>query len=169
MATGYDYGDFVKFMYQQGFYIISYSISLMSEEVSCIDNKIIISPRMSNDEKYIYVFTGIMQKQRMIGEPTRFTISYLEDSEGNEFRDNDNIMISILRTNSTPADLYTRSYSQWKFGVIFDNGIHLDEDKYLLFQTLKNIRKFDIDITNVDLFTLKPKKEREIENMMWLD
>lgn len=169
MATGYDYGDFVKLMYQQGFYIISYSINLTSEEVSCIDNKIIISPRISNDEKRIYVFTGIMQKQRMIGEPTRFTISYLEDSEGNEFRDNDNIMISILRTNSTPSDLYTRSYSQWKFGVIFDNGIHLDEDKYLLFQTLKNIRKFDIDITNVDLFTFKLKKEREIENMMWLD
>lgn len=169
MATGREYSDFVGLMYQRGFYAMNYNINLMSDEVSCVDNKIIISPMISNDEKFVYVFTGITQKQKMMGEPTRFRILYLEDVVGNEFKDNDNIMISVVKSSSSPVDLYTRSYSQWKFGVIFDNGIHLDEDKYLMFQALKEIGKFDIEIDSVDLFIYKPRKERKIQNMMWLD
>ena len=168
MATGQEYCDFVRLMYQHGFYVTSYNIDLMSEEVSCVGNKIIISPIISNDEKFTYVFTGKVQKQKILGEPTKFKL-YLEDVIGNEFKDKDNIMVSIVKTNSTPSDLYTRPYGQWKFGVTFDNGIYLDEDNYLIFQTIKEIGKFDMEINDIDLFIYKPRKDIRIENMMWLD
>ena len=164
--TRYSYDEYVKMMYQKGYYVSPYYINLMSEEVYCIDNKILIVPAYIEGEDKVYVFTGTSQKVATLSEPTGFVL-YLEDIEGCEFRDNDNIMLSMVRPNDV-VNLYTRNYAAWKFGLTFDKGIHLDPDKYLMFQAQKEIGIFDIDVRNVDLFRHKKKAEREYR-MMWLD
>lgn len=165
--SGYSYGEYVSIMYQKGYYVERYSIGLMSDEVYYIDNKILIVPAYVEREDKVYVFTGTLQKIAIIGEPTEFKL-YLEDINGLEFKDSDNIMLSLVNTNDV-VNLYTRNYATWKFGVVFDKGIYLDPDKYLMFQTQKDIGTFDIDIINVDLFRHKKKVEREHDRMMWLD
>ena len=164
--TRYSYDEYVKMMYKKGYYVSPYYINLMSEEVYCIDNKILIVPAYIEGEDKVYVFTGTSQKVATLSEPTGFVL-YLEDIEGCEFRDSDNIMLSMVRPNDV-VNLYTRNYAAWKFGLTFDKGIHLDPDKYLMFQAQKEIGIFDIDVRNVDLFRHKKKAEREYR-MMWLD
>src|SRR3972149_3203537 len=163
------YSDYVGMMYEKGYYVQSYDISLMSEEVSCFNNKIFIKPMISDNDKYVYVFTGSLQKRIIPSHITEFRLS-LEDETG-EFKDSDNIMLSsVSKFSDSPIDLFTRSYAQWKFGVQFDKGIHLDSDKFLIFRTQKEITKFDIEINNIDLFTYKHKTRREDSNeMIWID
>lgn len=163
----YSYGEYVKMMYQKGYYVNHYYINLMSDEVHCVGNKIFIIPYNIEGEDKIYVFTGISQKATTLSEPTGFKL-YLEDIDGLEFRDNDNIMLSLVRPNDV-VDLYTRNYAAWKFGLTFDRGIQLDSDKCLMFQTQKEISKFDIDIYNVDLFEYKIKVEKKDDRMVWLE
>lgn len=164
-----EYSKYVGIMYERGYYVTSYSINIMSEEVSCLKNKILINPIISDNDRYVYVFTGNTQKRIIPSEITEF-ILYLEDENG-EFKDNDNIMLSVCKLNDTPIDLFTRSYAQWKFGVQFDKGIHVDSDRFLIFQTQKEITKFHIDIDNIDLFVYKHKRRREDFNneMTWVD
>ena len=165
--TGYSYGEYVKMMYQKGYYVSPYYISLMSDEVYCIENKILIVPAYEEGEDKVYVFTGISQKVATMSEPTEFKL-YIEDINGAEFKDRDNIMLSLIKSNDV-VNLYTRNYATWKFGIMFDKGIHLDPDKYLIFQAQKEIGTFDIDIINVDLFKQKKKVKRKDDRMMWLD
>jgi hypothetical protein len=165
--TRYSYDEYVKMMYQGGYYVSPYYISLMSDEVYCIGNKIFIVPSNIEGEDKVYVFTGISQKVTTLSEPTEFKL-YLEDIDGLEFKDSDNIMLSLVRPNNV-VDLYTRNYAAWKFGVMFDNGVHLDPDKYLMFQAQKEIGTFDIDIINVDLFKHNMKVEKKYDRMMWLE
>ena len=79
-------------------------------------------------------------------------ISY---DKGIEFKDNDNIMMSLVRSGDT-IDLFTRSYTSWKYGISFERGVRIEHDKYLVFQAQKDIGKFDIEICNVDLFRRLP-------------
>ena len=162
----YSYGEYVKMMYQKGYYISPYYINIMSDEVYFVDNKILIVPYIDGEDK-VYVFTGASQKIITLSDPTEFVL-YLEDVEGREFRDSDNIMLSLVLQNDV-VNLYTRNYAAWKFGLTFDKGIHLDPDKYLMFQTQKEIGIFDIDVRNVDLFRHKKKIDRKSDRMMWLD
>lgn len=163
----YYYSEYVKVMYQKGYYVSPYYINLVSDEVYCIGNKIIIVPLNIEGEDKVYVFTGISQKATTLSEPTEFKL-YLEDVDGLEFKDNDNIMLSLVRPNDV-VNLYTRNYATWKFGLTFDKGIHLDPDKYLIFQAQKEIHKFDINIYNVDLFEYKRNVKSKDDRMMWLE
>ena len=165
--TRYSYDEYVKMMYQKGYYVSPYYINLMSDEVYCVDNKILIVPVYVEGEDKVYVFTGISQKATILSEPTEFKL-YLEDIDGLEFKDSDYIMLSLVTANDV-MNLYTRNYATWKFGITFDKGIHLDPDKYLIFQAQKEIGTFDIDIVNVDLFKYKRKLERKDDRMMWLE
>ncbi len=164
-----EYSTYTGIMYERGFYVQSYNINTMSDEVSCIENKILIHPIILEEDIYVYVFTGDIQKRIIPSEITEFKL-YLEDEKG-EFKDNDNIMLSVCKLNDTPVDLYTRSYAQWKFGVSFDKGINMDSERFLMFQTQKEILKFDIDISNIDLFVYRQRRKRESFNseMTWLD
>ena len=162
----YSYGEYVKMMYQKGYYVSPYYINIMSDEVYFVDNKILVVPYIDGEDK-VYVFTGASQKIITLSDPTEFVL-YLEDVEGREFRDSDNIMLSLVLQNDV-VNLYTRNYAAWKFGLTFDKGIHLDPDKYLMFQTQKEIGIFDIDVRNVDLFRHKKKIDRKSDRMMWLD
>lgn len=163
----YPYDEYVKQMYQKGYYVYHYSIDTMSHEVYSVDNKILILPIALDGENVTYVFTGIKQKLATYSDPTEFKL-YLEDDKGNEFKDNDNIMMSLIRPDDT-IDLFTRGYASWKYGISFERGVHLEQDKYLMFQTQKDIGKFDIEICNVDLFRRKNKIEKRHQRMMWLD
>jgi hypothetical protein len=165
--TRYSYNEYVKMMYQKGYYVGPYYINLMSDEVYCIENRILIVPAYVEGEDKVYVFTGMSQKATTLSEPTEFKL-YLEDTDGHEFRDGDNVMLSLVRPNDV-VNLYTRNYATWKFGVMFDKGVHLDPDKYLMFRAQKEIGTFDIDIINVDLFRHKKKVERKYDRMMWLE
>lgn len=162
-----EYSEFVKTMFQNGFYVEKYSIGLMSYEVVCDNNKIVIVPAPFNDEDAVYVFTGTMQKDKILSGPTEYRL-YLEDTSGKEFRDDDLIMMSLIK-NDNLANLYTRNYPSWRFGVTFEKGIRLDPEKYIVFQAQKEIGSFDIDITNVDLFRRKNKVEKKEDRMMWID
>lgn len=164
----YSYDEYVRLMYQKGFYVSPYNINITSHEVYCVDNKIFIVPICLDSEIVVYVFTGTIQKMAILSEPTEFRLPYIEDTEGNEFKDSDNIMLSLIKPNDI-VNLYTRNYASWKFRVSFDRGIHLEQDKYLMFQAQKDIGKFDIDIDNIDLFKHKNKVERKHERMIWLD
>jgi hypothetical protein len=146
--TRYSYNEYVKMMYQKGYYVGPYYINLMSDEVYCIENRILIVPAYVEGEDKVYVFTGMSQKATTLSEPTEFKL-YLEDTDGHEFRDGDNVMLSLVRPNDV-VNLYTRNYATWKFGVMFDKGVHLD-------------------IINVDLFRHKKKVERKYDRMMWLE
>jgi len=164
-----EYSKYVGMMYERGYYVTNYSINIMSEEVSCSKNKILINPIVKDNDRYVYIFTGSTQKRIIPSEITEFKL-YLEDNNG-EFKDNDNIMLSVSKFNGTPVDLFTRSYAQWKFGVQFDRGIHMDSDKFLIFQAQKEITNFHVDIDNIDLFIYKHKRRREEFNneMTWID
>lgn len=169
--TQSSYGDFVKYLYEKGFHVYKYSIDLTSNEVICDCNKIAILPISEQDEKTIYVFTGTSQKIKTLSEPTEFKLS-LFDINNSEFKDDDNIMLSIIITDKTGENvknLYTRNYATWKFGVIFDKGILLDSNRYILFQAQKNIGRFDIDIRNIDLFKHKNKANIKNDKMTWID
>ena len=161
------YSDFVKMMYENGFYVDKITIGLMSYEVICDFNKIVIVPAPFNDEETTYVFTGTLQKAKMLSEPTEYRL-YLEDTSGKEFRDSDLIMISVVKDGHA-TNLYTRNYPSWRFGTRLEKGIRLDSEKYLMFQTQKEIGSFDIDIINVDLFRRGHKIEKRDDRMMWLD
>lgn len=124
-------------------------------------------PIALNGENVTYVFTGKTQKIAMCSEPTEFKL-YLEDDQGKEFKDDDNIMMSIIRPKDT-VNLFTRNYATWKYGISFEIGVHIEQDKYLMFQSQKEIGKFDIEINNIDLFKRKNKIERKNERMMWLN
>jgi len=166
-----EYSQFVKHLYERGFYVERYGIGLMSYEVLCDFNKIIVIPAPLNDEEVIYVFTGTEQKAKILSDSTEYRL-YLEDTSGKEFRDDDLIMMSIVRVDSNGENirnLYTRNYTTWKFGIRFGKGLILDSNKYIIFQSQKNIGKFDIDIRNVDLFRKKNKRDMETDNMMWID
>lgn len=163
----YSYDEYVKIMYQKGYYVSPYHINLLSDEIYCIENRILIVPDYIEGEDKVYIFTGRSQKMSMLSEPTEFKL-YLKDVHDHEFMDTDNIMLSLIRPKDV-INLYTRNYATWKFGVMFDNGIHLDSDKYLMFQAQKEIGAFDVDITNVDLFKYKRKVERKGDRMMWLE
>ena len=164
-----EYGQYVGTMYEKGYYVTDYSITTMSDEISCFGNKIFVNSIISENDKFVYIFTGAMQKRIIPGEITEFKL-YLEDEKG-EFRDNDNIMLSVSRLNDTPIDLYTRSYAQWKFGVQFDKGIYMESERFLMFQAQKEIVKFDVEINNIDLFVYRHKRKREDFNsdMTWVD
>jgi len=164
-----EYGKYVGMMYERGYYVQQYDICTISEEVSCFGNKILISHIISDNDKYVYIFTGATQKRIIPSEITEFKLS-LEDGKG-EFKDNDNLMLSVCSINNVPIDLFTRSYAQWKFGVSFDKGIHMDSDKFLILQAQKEITKFDLEINNIDLFVHKHKRNREDFNneMAWID
>lgn len=164
-----EYGQYVGTMYEKGYYVIDHSITVISTEVSCSGNKILINPMTSENDKFVYIFTGSTQKKIIPGEITEFKL-YLEDEKG-EFKDNDNVMLSVSIHNDTVVDLYTRSYAQWKFGVQFDKGTYMDSERFLIFQTQKEIIKFDIDISNIDLFVFKNKRKREDfdNHMTWVD
>lgn len=164
-----EYGQYVGMMYEKGYFVKDYSITITSDEVSCLGNKIIIRPVISDDDRFVYIFTGTVQKKIIPSEITEFRL-YLEDERG-EFKDNDKIMLSVSSLNNNLVDLYTRSYAQWKFGVQFDKGIHMESDRFLVFQAQKEIVKFGIDIDNIDLFVYKHKKKREDFNtdMTWVD
>ena len=163
----YTYDEYVKMMYQKGYYVERYHIYLMSDEVYYIDHRILIVPAYVEGEDKVYVFTGKSQKVITLSDPTEFTL-YLEDINGLEFKDSDNVMLSVVKPNDI-VNLYTRNYAAWKFGLTFDRGVNLDPDKYLMFQTQKEIGTFDIDIRNVDLFRNNRKVEREHDRMMWID
>ncbi len=169
MEAEAEYSKYVGMMYERGYYVSDYSINITSDEVSCFGNKILIVPMISENDKFVYVFTGGVQKRIIQGYATEFRL-YLEDEKG-EFKDSDNIMLSVGRLNDTPEDLYTRSYAQWKFGVQFDRGVHVDYDRFLIFQTQKEISKFDINIDNIDLFVnrYKDKKRYVPREMMWIE
>lgn len=165
------YSEFVKYLYERGFYIERYNINLMSYEVYFIDNKILIIPIIPPGEDVIYVFTGISQKSKMSNSPTEFRL-YLEDIDKREFRDDDNIMLSTVRIGGTRENihnLYTRSYAQWKFGQKFEKGIEINSEKYIMFQTQKEIGRFDIDVIGIDTFRRKDKIEVKNDRMIWLD
>lgn len=164
-----EYSKYVGMMYERGYYIQPYDICTMSDEVSCLGNKIFITPMKSENDIYVYIFTGTTQKRIIPSDVTDFRL-YLEDENG-EFKDNDNIMLSVSKFNDIPIDLFTRSYAQWKFGVQFDKGIHVDSDRFLIFRAQKEIAKFDIEINNIDLFFYKHKRRKEdfSKEMMWLD
>lgn len=165
------YSDFVKLMHENGFYVERYSIGLMSYEVICDYNKIVVVPAPLNGENTIYVFTGTEQKAKTLSESTEYRL-YLEDISGKEFRDDDLIMMSVVRIDSDGENirnLYTRSYAQWRFGQKFEKGIRLDSEKYLMFQAQKEIKNFDIDITNIDLFRRKNRVEIREDRMTWID
>ncbi len=163
----YSYDEYIKLMYQKGFYIYDHNIDIMSHEIYSIENRIFILPVALNGEDVTYVFTGRNQKISMLSEPTEFRL-YLEDDRGCEFEDSDNIMMSIIIQKGC-KNLYTRNYATWKYGVSFETGVHLEQDKYLMFQTQKDIGKFDIEINNVDLFKRKNRPERKNERMMWIE
>ncbi len=163
----YSYEQYVKMMYQKGYYVSPYYISLMSDEVYYVDNRILIVPANVDGEDKVYVFTGTSQKSTINSEPTEFML-YIEDINGLEFKDGDNIMLSLVKPNGV-VNLFTRNYATWKFGITFDKGISLDPDKYLMFQAQKEIGVFDIDIIDVDLFRRKKKVERKNDRMMWLE
>jgi hypothetical protein len=164
-----EYGQYVGMMYEKGYYVIDYSITITSDEVSCFGNKILINPIISENDRFVYIFTGVAQKKLIPNETTEFKL-YLEDEKG-EFKDNDNIMLSANIHNGTPVDLYTRSYAQWKFGVQFDKGIYMESERFLIFQAQKEIVKFDIEINNIDLFVYKHKRKGDDFNkdMVWVD
>ncbi len=164
-----EYSKYVGMMYERGYYVSDYSINITSDEVSCFENKILIAPIISENDKFIYVFTGGVQKRIIQSDITEFRL-YLEDEKG-EFKDNDNIMLSIGRLDNSPIDLYTRSYAQWKFGIQFDRGINMDSDRFLIFQTQKEIVKFDISIDNIDLFVHRNKDKKKYlgKEMIWID
>lgn len=164
-----EYSEYVGMMYEMGYYVQQYDIYTISDEVSCSGNKILISPMIYDDDKFVYIFTGTIQKRIIPSDITEFRL-YLEDDKG-EFKDNDNIMLSVMKFNESPIDLFTRSYAQWKFGVQFDKGIHMDSDRHLIFQAQKEIAKFDIEINNIDLFVNKHKRRREDydNEMKWID
>jgi hypothetical protein len=164
-----EYGQYVGMMYERGYYVSNYSINITSEEISCFGNKIFINPLTSESDKFVYIFTGGSQKRTIPGYVTEFRL-YLESEKG-EFEDNDNIMLSVKKLNDTPIDLYTRSYAQWKFGVQFDKGIHMDSERVLIFKAQKEITRFDINIDDIDLFTNRHKEEKECFNreMTWID
>jgi hypothetical protein len=164
-----EYSRYVGMMYERGYYVQSYDIYTMSDEVSCFGNKILITPMISEEDKFVYIFTGIVQKRIVLSDITEFSL-YLEDEKG-EFKDNDNIMLSVSKFNDTPISLFTRSYAQWKFGVQFDKGIHMDSDRFLIFQAQKEITKFGIEINNIDLFVYKHKRRKEdlSNEMTWVD
>jgi hypothetical protein len=166
-GDNYSYGEYVKMMYQKGFYVRPYYINLMSDEVYCIGNKIFIIPFNIEGEDKVYVFTGTSQKATILSGSTKFRL-YLEDIDSLEFKDNDNIMLSMIKPNNI-VDLYTRNYATWKFGLSFDKGIQLDPDKCLMFQTQKEIQKFEVDIQNIDLFEHKINTEIKDDRMMWLE
>lgn len=161
-----EYSQFVRLMYQKGFYVYQYNIDLTSYEVYFFDNKICIIPIAPVDEDIRYVFTGTSQKTKILSKPTEFSL-YLEDDHGKEFEDHDHIMLSIVK-DSNIENLFTRNYSSWRFGLTFNKGIHLDSDRYLILQSHKNIGLFDIDIKNIDLFKKKIIDNRS-DKMMWLD
>lgn len=162
------YGQYVGMMYEKGYYVTDYSITTMSDEVSCFGNKILINPIISGNDRFVYIFTGLSQKKIIPSEITEFKL-YLEDEKG-EFRDNDNVMLSVGILNDSPIDLYTRSYAQLKFGVQFDRGIYMESERFLVFQAQKEIVKFNIEINNIDLFIYKHKRKREDFNndMTWV-
>ena len=162
-----EYSDFVKMMYENGFYVEKITIGLMSYEVVCDYNKIVIVPAPFNGEETTYVFTGTLQKAKMLSEPTEYRL-YLEDILGKEFREDDLIMMSIVK-DGHPTNLYTRNYPLWRFGIKFEKGIILDSKKYIMFQTQKEIGSFDIDIISVDLFKRGHKTEKREDRMMWID
>lgn len=161
------YSDFVKMMYENGFYVEKITIGLTSYEVICDYNKIVIVPAPFKDEEITYVFTGTLQKAKMLSEPTEYRL-YLEDTLGKEFRDNDLIMMSVVKDGHA-TNLYTRNYPSWRFGTRFEKGIRLDTEKYLMFQTQKEIGNFDVDIINVDKFRRKYMIGKREDRMMWLD
>lgn len=164
-----EYGKYVGMMYEKGYYVQPYNMCTISEEVSCLRNKIIITPMISDNDKFVYIFTGTTQKRIIPSNVTEFTL-YLEDEKG-EFKDNDNIMLSVSISNDTPIDLFTRSYAQWKFGVQFDKGVYMNSDRRLIFQAQKEIVKFDIEINDIDLFSYKQKRRKEdfSNEMSWID
>ena len=164
-----EYSRYVGLMYERGYYVRTYNICTISEEVSLSRNKIILTPIISGDDRFVYIFTGIDQKKLISSDITEFLL-YLEDENG-EFKDYDNIMLSVIRSNDPPIDLYTRSYAQWKFGVQFDKGVHMDSDRRLIFQTQKEIKKFNIEINDIDLFFYKHKRRKEdfSSEMKWID
>lgn len=167
----FSYGDFVKYLYEKGFHVERYHIYLMSYEVICDYNKIVIVPTSEPGEETIYIFTGTLQKIKTLGEPTEFRLS-LFDISNNEFKDDDNIMLSVVKIDEKGENihnLYTRRYAEWKFGVKFEKGIKLDSEKYLIFQGQKEIGKFDIYVRNIDLFRHKNKVDILDNRMMWLD
>ncbi len=166
-----EYGKYVGMMYERGYYVQKYDICTISEEVSCFGNKILISSITSDniDDKYVYVFTGNRQKRIIPSEVTEFKL-YLEDEKG-EFKDSDNLMLSVCNVNDLPIDLFTRSYAQWKFGVSFDSGIYMNSDKFLILQAQKEITKLDIEINNIDLFVHRHRRRKEDLDidMSWID
>lgn len=166
-----EYGKYVGMMYERGYYVQKYDMCTISEEVSCFGNKIFINPIVSENgnDKFVYVFTGATQKRITPSEVTEFKL-YLEDERG-EFKDNDNLMLSVCNVNDVPVDLFTRSYAQWKFGVSFDKGVHVDSDRFLIFRAQKEITKFDIEINDIDLFVYRQRRRREDFNteMNWID
>lgn len=166
-----EYGKYVGMMYERGYYVQKYDICTISEEVSCFGNKILISPIVSKDgdDKFVYIFTGAMQKRIILSDMTEFKL-YLEDEIG-EFKNNDSLMLSVCNINDVPVDLFTRTYAQWKFGVSFDKSIHIDSDRFLILQAQKEITKFDIEINNIDLFVYRQRRKREDFNtgMSWID
>ena len=76
-----DYSQYVGMMYNIGFYARPYDIHIISEEISCSRNKIYIHPIISEDDKYVYVFTGNSQKKIIPSDITEFKL-YLEDENG---------------------------------------------------------------------------------------
>lgn len=167
----HQYGDYVKMMYEEGFYVEQHNINLTNCDALCDYNKIVMVPISLDSEDTVYVLTGILQKAKTLSESTEFRLS-LFDAKGNEFKDDDNIMLSIVKIDNAEEktyNLYTRSYASWKFGLKIEKGIELNSEKYLIFQTQKELGKFDIDITNVDLFRRKNKIENKTRRMMWLD
>jgi hypothetical protein len=162
----FSYEEYVKQMYQNGFYLYSYSINLMSKEISSYGNRIFISPD-TTEASVTYVFTGVRQKLAINSEPTLFKL-YLEEENGAEFKDEDNIMMSIVKPKGI-KNLFTRNYATWKYGISFDMGINIEKE-YVMFQAQKNIEKFDIEIYNIDLFKKKNKKvESRNQKMIWLE
>lgn len=165
----FEYSQFVKIMYEKGYYVERYTIDLTSHEIYFADNRIFIVPESQSDEDTEYVFTGTLQKAKTLSDPTEFRL-YLEDTEGKEFEDSDNIMLSTVKINEegeTINNLYTRNYSSWKFGIILDKGIYLDSKKYLMFQPHRKIGTFKIEINNIDLFR-KKVTNNETDRMEWL-
>lgn len=169
-VISFRYSEFVKTLYERGYYVERYTIDLMNDEVSNIDNKIFIIPTIQRaGEDIIYVFTGTLQKIRTIGEATLFTL-FLVDDKGQEYKDDDKIMLSIGRQSTGKiSSLYTRNYAEWKFGTTFEKGISIDGDKFLIFQTQKSIGRFNINIYNVDLFKHKNTKEPLGDGMKWVE
>lgn len=153
------YSEYVALRYEQGYYVFPHNIDITSEEISCIQNRIIIRPMISDNEDMIYVFTGSMQKENHITE----FILYLEDENGYEFDASDNIKITLINSvdgNNEGTDILRRHYYFWKLGVQFDRGVTIDKSKSLILETNKQIGKFDIEIRNIDLFKKRTKDRR---------